>query len=313
MADIKYALVLLVLLFVLCIAGFFKYRSEYFVDTPFSLKPTLWWILDSDTNSRHWWDFGARNSQEVNRGYVQVALDCARATQGGDFKIVVLQGRQEVAKHLSYVPEGYNQLPAAIWREFVKADILANKGGLVVLGDSVLFMGPPMASEIVDVQAAVFGTSANESKAVPGSSRSPSPWMGYAAKPGSPSWVAAADIWKSLVNAGPTAWTAAEARRLNMKVADVQKENGIAHISYIEGSRKQNGSDRTLEDLFDSQAEPADPNLAFLPGTVYVPMDGDALVRSAKFGWFVRMSPKQILESNFVWADLAKKCISKAA
>ena len=88
---------------------------------------------------------------------------------------------------------------------------------------------------------------------------------------------------------------------------------GITHISALEGGRKQDGSERTMTDLLGSQAYPADPNLAFQPGTVYVSMDGDSLVRSAEYGWFVRMSSKQIMESNFVWADLAKQCKSKHA
>jgi predicted metal-binding protein len=36
-------------------------------------------------------------------------------------------------------------------------------------------------------------------------------------------------------------------------------------------------------------------------------MDGDALIRDYRYAWFVRMSRDQILDSHFVWADLAKK------
>ena len=28
---------------------------------PILAKPRLYWFVDAETNSRHWWDFGARN------------------------------------------------------------------------------------------------------------------------------------------------------------------------------------------------------------------------------------------------------------
>jgi hypothetical protein len=40
---------------------------------------------------------------------------------------------------------------------------------------------------------------------------------------------------------------------------------------------------------------------------IFVSMDGDALVRDYRYGWFARMSRDQIMESHFVWAALAKK------
>jgi hypothetical protein len=313
MGSIEYGFALLVVLFVACIAGYYKYRTELFEPQPLGFQtPILWWVLDSDTNSRKWWDFGARNSHEDNRGYVQLAQDCAEATQGSSFRIRVLRGREEVANHLAEVPEGYYQLPTAIWRDYVMSQLLATKGGLVVMGDSVLFVGP-LAPSLVGVSEAVFGISANEPLSVPGSPVSPSTWMGWAAQAGTPAWTAAASIWDALVRAGPTAWTAAEARRLSMKVAQLQGEKGITHISAVEGSRKLDGSERTFADLLGSQADPADPNLVMAPGTVYVPMDGDRLLRSAEYGWFVRMSPQQILDSTFVWASLVKSCKSKHA
>ena len=44
-------------------------------------RPTLWWFVDDETNGRHWWDFGARNSREPNRGYLQVALEALYAME----------------------------------------------------------------------------------------------------------------------------------------------------------------------------------------------------------------------------------------
>jgi hypothetical protein len=108
-------------------------------------------------------------------------------------------------------------------------------------------------------------------------------------------------MWNKVVRTGPTAWSAAEASRLNLQIASVQKQKGVKFLQGADGGRKIDGYQRTLSDLLSSVGDPA-----LLPGTVYVPMDGDDLVRSAEFGWFVRMSSQQILESKFVWAKLAQ-------
>ena len=75
-----------------------------------------------------------------------------------------------------------------------------------------------------------------------------------------------------------------------------------------EGSRLADGKERTMEDLLMRVNDPVDPKTVIAPSVLYVPMDGDALVRHYKYSWFVRMSKKQILEEgDFVWADLARR------
>jgi hypothetical protein len=279
--------------------------------TTLQLKPTLWWFVDDETNARSWWDFGARNSTQPNRGYLEIALKAAQATQAFDFKVVPLLGREAVSKVIREsggdVPPRIRELPAPIWRQWALAALLATKGGLAMVGDSTLCIGPSFGPLTNGVEAAVFGITSDEPRAIPGARVAPASWVGWAARPHTPVWDIAASTWTRLVEAGPTSWSAAEARGIQFKIWATQKLKEPVLYQVQEGSRRTDGIEITREDLLMKTAVPADPKIAMSPETVYVVMDGDALVRDYRYGWFVRMSAEQIFASNFVWAALATK------
>lgn len=276
------------------------------------MKPTLWWFVDEETNSRSWWDFGARNSRLPNRGYLQIALEAVQATQAFDFQVQPLYGRAAVSRVISEageeVPMNVEQLPLRLWRQWAVANLLAAKGGLAMVGDSTLCVGS-FAPRVKDAAAAVFGISPDEPRAVPGMNRSvPSgSWVGWSVRPHHPAWDYAAATWNRLANAGPTAWSAADARRLGDSIWSTQIRHGIVQFQDAEGSRKSNGMQLTAEDFLQKQVNPRDPKTVLDANVLYVVLDGYALVREHRYSWFVRMSREQIMESNFYWAVLAKK------
>ncbi len=290
-----------------------KYRSEGFqVQGPRNMgRPVLWWFVDDETNARSWWDFGARNSTKPNRGYLEVALDAVRATQGFDFDIRILLGRDAVSQVIKEageaLPENLRQFPARLWRQWALSNLLAAKGGLAMAGDSTLCIGPSFAPMVLGKESAVFGTTMDEPRALPGvADVAPAYWVGWAAKPHSPVWDVAATTWNRVATAGPTSWSAADARKIQETIWSTQVLKSPARFPQAEGSRKSDGSELTLEDLLMKQT-PIDPKIIQGPHTIYVVMDGDALIRNYRYGWFARMSAHQILQSEFTWAVLAKK------
>jgi hypothetical protein len=313
--EFKTALVLVFLILVGLVASRLFKTKEGFqtVSTSpgiLSLKPKLWWIVEDETNARSWWDFGARNSRKPNRGYLEVALEAAIATQAFDFEIVPLMGRSAVKQLIMESGEPIaayiDQLPAKLWRQWALANVLATKGGLVMIGDSTLCIGPSFGPLVKGVDAAVFGVTTEEPRALPGALVPPANWVGWATRPHHPVWDVAATVLNRVANAGPTAWSAAEARRIGEHIWSTQKTKEPAIFQAAEGSRKADGTQLTAEDFLGKQVNPLDPKIALGPGVVYVPMDGDALVREYRYSWFTRMSKEQILESNFYWAFLAK-------
>lgn len=270
-------------------------------------RPTLYFLVDSETNARHWYDFGGRNSQDINRGYVQVALDAVHRTQGEDFRVVPLFGRSAIIAEIRNADPQAAQLPPALFRQWAIANLCASKGGLVMDGTSTICVGS-FSPVLQGVDAAVFGVDPDEVVANPVTAvaEAPAPYVAYSRSANHPAWIIAARILNSVVGAGPTSWSAALARRVHKEIYTQQRAQHITVIRNADGGRLPNGQARQLEDIFGRVAEPADPNTALLPGTLYVPFDGDQLVKRYEFAWFVRMSPQQIRDSDLVWASYAQ-------
>ena len=91
------------------------------------------------------------------------------------------------------------------------------------------------------------------------------------------------------------------------EVWEIQASKGAAPLQAAAGCRRADGLELTREDLLMKKAEPVDPKTILSPGVIFVSMDGDALIRDYRYGWFARMSRDQIMDSHFVWAALAKK------
>jgi len=278
---------------------------------PFGGRQTLTWFCDTEVNARQWFDFGARNSKDVNRGYLQVSLDALRATQSRDFAIQTLVGRDAIIAAIGGTVPGADenaaQLPPALFRLWAVANLCATRGGLVMDGASTLCVGPAFADSLGGVEAATFGVDPDEPVANPTAALTPAPapYVGYARSARHPGWVHTASVLNAVVAAGPTSWSAALARRIASEIYPQQLARGLTCIRAVDGGRLPNGQARQLEDLLGRVGTPPDPNTALTPGTVYVPFDGDALVRRFEFAWFPRMSAEQIKESDLVWASYA--------
>lgn len=307
-----YFISLLLLLVIAVFAVMRRYPRELppeDFNNPFMItqKPNLWWFVDTEPNARFFLDFTGRQTTEPNRGYLLIALDAVRRTQGADYDVKPLIGRDAVMAQVPGAPAAAKQLPPALWRRWVIANLLAMKGGLVMDGNSTLCVGPSFKTSIGISAAAVFGITSDEPIASPATALAPgpAPYVGWAAAPHHPAWLHAADVLNALVVRGAQAWTSAEARRTYMTVYEAQKTLEIDTIRIADGGRLPDGRVRQLEDLFGRVSEPADPKTSLLLGTVYVPYDGDELSRRYEFAWFLRLSPQQIKESDLVWSRLA--------
>jgi hypothetical protein len=248
----------------------------------------------------------SQNSDQPNRGYLQVALDAVKRTQGGDFAIVALIGRNAVLNHIPEADPQVKQLPPALWRHWAIANLLAAKGGLVMDGNSTLCVGPSFLPSVSRAEAATFGTHPDEPVVNPVTAIAPgpAPYVAWAASPQHPAWKYAADTWNALVLKGPQAWSSAAARRTDMYVWETQKTLGASVIRSADGGRLANGKARQLEDLFGRVGNPSDPRTAIPEGTLFVPYDGDELVRRFEFNWFVRLSKSELMDSDIVWVQL---------
>ena len=292
--PIEYVLAVIALVFVLVLSLLRRkpdMPSEDFINL-FLTRPTLWFLVDDPF---------------IQSGYVRAALFAAKNTQGRDFDIVPLLGRDAVLQKIKNPNPAAKQLPANLWRLYAIANLAASQGGLVMDGTSTLCVGSSLYSSVRSVDAATFGINPAEAIVSPATATAPgpAPYVAWAASAGHPAWTKAADIYTTLVNRGVQSWSAAEARHIELEVWETQKSLGAVVLRAQDGGRLANGKVRQLEDLFGRIATPSDPNTALLPGTAFVSYNGDDLSRRHEFNWFMRLSLNQIKESELVWTKLA--------
>lgn len=293
---------LLVLVFVLSFMRRRVLPPESFLPSLPSLKPTLYWFVDAEPNSRKWWDFQGRRSVTPNRGYLEVALDALHKTQGRAFNIVPLMGRMETMVQMENANPRAIDLPPALWRSYVISHLCATKGGLVIDGNSVLTVGP--AFTMGNASAAMFGTDHDEPMAG-GTKPGPDQYIGYAAERGHPAWVYASQEYEKLVASGPQAWSSATARRMSRQLWETQKTQGMSLIRDADGSRLLDGRLRQLEDYFGRSTTPEDPKQALSKEAVYVSYDGDDLARRYEFNWFLNLPAEELRRTEILWTKFA--------
>lgn len=274
-------------------------RNEAFASIfPAFKKPTLYWFCDSNKRSL---------SKLPSRGYLEIALDRVYNTQK-EFSIVPLIGRDAVYDIMPNTDPSAKHLPAKLWREFVIANILNSKGGLVIDGDSTLCLGPSFYPFVQHVDAATFGINPDEpvASAKTAVAPGPSPYIGWSESPNHPAWSYAANEYNALVQRGPQAWSSALARRMNQAIWEKQSNMGCSVIRSVEGNRLANGKLRQFEDIFGRFATPSDPRTLIAKDTVYISYDGDDLERRFEYNWFMQLSSAQLKESDIVWSQLAR-------
>jgi len=275
---------------------------------PILAKPRLYWFVDAETNSRHWWDFGARNSEMPNRGYLQVSLEKLKQTQGNDFSIVPLIGRGAVLALFPNVDKKVTRLSPALWRRWVIANICNTHGGLVMDANSTLCLGPSFYPLVKDVNSAMFGTHPDEPRVSTATAVAPgpAPYVGWAKTANTGAWDYAAKQINDLFQRGPQAWGAAVARRQELYVWEHQKDLGTVVIRAADGGRLPDGRPRELEDLFGRLSDDEnDPKSAVIPNTVFMSWDGDQLVRRFEFNWFCALTAEDVKNTDTLWTKLA--------
>ena len=266
-------------------------------------NPTLWLFYNqSDVNSRWWQDFGARSSRVLHTPFLNLCYQSIAKHCGKTYNIRVIAGLTDLATLLG----GWNELPKSLQNplasiqeaemNFIRAKILKTYGGLWVNpscifvkdlsnfseSKKVIFVGMDLTDTFSDAQ----GTLA------PGTN------MMYAPRKEHPIFVELERLSRERLERreGGTQFR----HDISNDLRDVMRTNQDAfeYLPSLELSRKLNGRRIELEELLASGQIPVPEE------TVYVPVPFYELKRRSNFGWFLRMSEKQILSSELVIGNL---------
>ena len=269
--------------------------------------PPLWIFLnDSDTNTRQWSDFMARSSDVINIPILNLFYQTITKHNGDKYRIEVIGGLQRVAELMG----GWNALPAPMRNpksriniaeeDWIRTAILEKYGGLWLSPSVVCLKG---FGELPKDKVVAFGqdTAPMYGSAVPGFRAlwSPSPHNAMFVE------------WEKRI-------------RSRLEYQDGGREfRGDSKSDWIDLSASHNSCEvRVKEELGrDPRTNKSlDLEQIFAAGTqgrlpfnisqeaVFMPVPFDDLLNRRAFGWILRSSEDQIMES-----DLAIKYILESS
>ena len=262
-------------------------------------KPVLWlYYNDSDVNQRQWLDFGARNSYALNIPFLNLCYQRIVEKNHNEYQIRVIAGLSGLAELIGAdsLPDDLKNPIAPVNHaemNWIRTTVLSRFGGLWVSPHVVCLKG---FGVLPKDKVVFFGTDMNETYS--GSSGTIVPGMRA--------------IW-SPVKHHPMfdQWEAVCYERIQNKRGGQQIRNdeswdfvrfsaeygGIMVDPHAELGRKEDGKRLQLEDLLASGIDGVIPFTVY-PHSVYVPFSWTEMRDREMFGWFLRMSEAQIMESD---------------
>ena len=260
-------------------------------------KPIIWlYYNDSDVNQRNWADFGARNSRALNVPFLNLCYERIVALNHNEYQIRTIAGLTGVAEILDSLPDDLKNPIAPVndaEMNWIRTAVLAKYGGLWV-SPYVVALKP--FGVLPKDKVVFFGTDQNETYS--GSAGTPVPsfnalWVPISSHPMFVEWAAVCKDRIQMKRGGQQIrhdenW---DFVRFSSKYGNIMID------PHSELSRKTDGKRLQLEDLLASGIDGVIPFTVY-PHSVYVPYSYKELQDRRMFGWFLRMSEEQIMESD---------------
>jgi len=256
----------------------------------------LWLYYDqSEVNSRWWADFGARSTRVLNTPFMNLCYQTIVMKNGQTYNVRVLAGLSDVAVLLG----GWEELPKPLQNpiasvneaeiNYIRARILRQFGGLWVNPSVVFLKSLPDYSKNKNV--VLFGTDKDESYADINGTPAPGTDIMYSPEPNHKVFV---DLEKLALDRIEKQEGGRQFRndiKWDLRTQMAQDKT-IQYYPEYEFARKDSGRRIQLEDLLGSNSIPLNSTVC------YVPLDTKELHERRNFGWFLRLSEEEILESN---------------
>ena len=321
MSPIHRLLFVLAFLFIVAIVYAVCYSKDLIRQNPFldkhllkrgMDKPAIWLYYDnSDVNSRQWMDFGSRSSRALNIPFLNLCYETIVKQNQDKYRIEVIGGLSGVAELLG----GWDKLPPGLRDpiapvneaelNYIRAAILARYGGLWLSPYSICLKG----FDILPDKVVFFGTDLDETYAGQNGTNVPGFRALWSPRPHHPMF----DEWALVTYSRVAQKRGGDQIRGDVKWDFIRFTNkyvgsGIIVDPAVEGMRKKDGKRIQLEDLL---ATGTDGNLPFdvCGYTIYIPFPWIELRDREIFGWFLRMSEEQIMNSDISVKYLLQKSL----
>jgi hypothetical protein len=271
--------------------------------------PVIWLYYDtSDVNSRWWADFGQRSSRAINVPYLNLCYQSIVEANKGIYRVEIISGLSDAAARLG----GWNQLPQFMQNPLVtvgpaelnwlRAEFLSRFGGLWV-SPSIICLKPfnVLQPDVITF----YGTDMDETYAGKAGTTVPGFAVMGVLKAGDErigKWADAA--FARLEEGGGGKQIRGDAKWDYTAFADGK----TVVYSREEISRKADGRRIQLEDLLAAGQDGALP-FAIPKEGIYVLVPWEEMKDRRNFGWFLRMSEDQILDSDLAISELFRSVV----
>jgi hypothetical protein len=261
--------------------------------------PAIWiYVDDTDVNSRWWADFGARSSRVYNMPFLNLCYQSIVKAAGQRYHVEVISGIGDAESRLGGLPVGMSRKKLPLRDEemtYLRVAFLEKFGGLWLGPATICIRDIP---ELPKEHVAFIGSDPLETYAGPKGTFIPNQNAMWSPRPHHPTFVK----WRQMLSERIDRQAGGKEIR-NDKVWDLlfnsTGRQDIQMMPSLELTRKANGRKIELEDLLAAGTEGRLP-FDVPPHSVFVPFPWPELMERRMFGWFLRMSEEQVMESDLV-------------
>jgi len=267
--------------------------------------PTVWiFIDDSDVNSRWWADFGARSSRVYNMPFLNLCYQTIVKACGTNYHIEVISGLGDAEQRLGFLPSPMRNKKLPLRDEemtYLKVAFLEKFGGLWITPATICLRAFPVlpADKVV-----LFGSDPVETYAGPDGTFFPNQHALWSPKPNHPFFHQWKEMLAERIERQPGGKEIRNDKNWDILFVGTGKQDVIM-MPNAELTRKKGGRKIELEDLL---AAGTDGDLPFTihPETIYVPFPWPELLQRRIYGWFLRLSEEQVMESDLAVTHIFK-------
>lgn len=279
------------------------FKNKGLLDIGMNL-PVIWiYIDDSDVNSRSWLDFMGRSTRAINLPFLNLCYQTIVMQNKDTYRVEIISGLSDVASKLGCeLPTPLQRPQVSIGpteKSWIRAAILKKFGGLW-LDPSTIAIAPfgKLPEKVV-----FFGTDGEETYSGPMGTPAPGLHCVWAPRAEHPIFIKWEQMTRKRLETqiGGKNFRGDEKWDVRQLAANSTEE--IEYQPHMELSRKSNGKRIQLDDLLMSGQQ------GILPFDIqkqsrYVVIPWPELRDSRKYGWFLKMSEEQIMESDLVIGDM---------
>jgi hypothetical protein len=272
--------------------------------------PVIWLYLDtSDVNSRSWADFMGRSSRAINLPFLNLCYETIVEKNKEHYRVEIIGGLSDLAARFG----GWSALPVALQNPlasvgeaeltWIRALVLKKYGG-IFLHPATIALKPfgPLPSDKV----MFFGTDNWESYSGPAGTAAPGLRCVWSPKPEHPLFVKWEAMARTRLDRRGTGTQFRGDEKWDSRQLAGEFPSEISYLPFAELSRKKSGKRIELDDLMAAGQQGVLP-FTITQQSVFVPIPWPELRDRRAFGWFLRMSEDQILDSDLVISDLFRE------